>query len=558
MGAATTLRSSTFARALLVAAALAFAAPAAAQDRTDQADPGVASEELQSQERPAPANGEASLPAAPQRPAQAQAGPPIVVGAILVEGASELPTAAFAPAIQPYLGRPLGQEELRALVGDVAEVARRAGFGLATAWIPRQNVVAGMLRVAIDEGRLDAVEVEGQARAAVEPRLAPLVTGRPLRTAELERALLLAGDLPGVSLAQPRVVRRQGRNVLLVATGFDQVRGRAGLDNSGTSSVGPVRARVSADLNGLIARGDRLSIGAVVTPLQPREFQYVQAGYTLPVGREGTEVSLRGYLGHSEAEIGANRRELEGVSTELEAAVSHPLLRSRKASLWGSLTATQRDSWLDRDGVRLRDDRIVSATASLYGVVRLAGGRTRVRLSFVQGLDLLNATRRGDALASRSDAGGAFSALSFWAQFERPLGDGFSMELRGEGQLASRPLLSSEEIGLGGRQFLRAWDYREMSGDEGAAGSVELRYDIASGLPDPLRRLQLYLYADAGRVINLAGGFGGGSLASAGGGARAWLDDGFEAGVELAFPLTDGAFDDDRDPRFSFNLASRF
>jgi hemolysin activation/secretion protein len=70
--------------------------------------------------------------------------------------------------------------------------------------------------------------------------------------------------------------------------------------------------------------------------------------------------------------------------------------------------------------------------------------------------------------------------------------------------------------------------------------------------------MQIYVYADAGRVTNLRGGGGGGSLASAGGGFRAWLHRGFEAGVELGLPLTDGAFDDDPDPRFSFNLGKRF
>ena len=172
--------------------------------------------------------------------------------------------------------------------------------------------------------------------------------------------------------------------------------------------------------------------------------------------------------------------------------------------------------------------------------------------------DRLRATMRGDPLASRADAGGRFSVVRAWAQYDHRLGHGFSLQVAGEAQLASRPLLASEEIGLGGRQFLRAFDYWEVSGDEGAAASAELRYDIEGGLPDPLRRLQLYLYADAGRATNLRGGFGGGSLASAGGGARAWFSHGVEAAVELGLPLTDSPFNASPDPRFSFSLGSRF
>src|SRR5207253_2531564 len=115
-----------------------------------------------------------------------------------------------------------------------------------------------------------------------------------------------------------------------------------------------------------------------------------------------------------------------------------------------------------------RDDRIVTASATLAGNARILGGRLRVRLSYVQGLDLLGMTMRGDPLASRADAGGPFSRLEFWTEYERSLGHGLSVDLRGAGQLASRPLLASDEFGLGGRQFLRGFDYWEMSGDEGA------------------------------------------------------------------------------------------
>lgn len=544
----------------LVAGALGVAAlPATAQQQppVDQADAAVVARQQQEEEEQ-PRRRETPRLTAPAPVEAAAPSEPITPGAISVEGATELGPATFAPAVEPYLGRPLGEAELRALTRDVAEVARRAGFGLATAWIPRQSMVAGVLRVQVDEGRIDTVEVTGNARAAVQARLEGLATGRPLRTAELERRLLLAGDMPGVSLGRAQVVRREGRTVLVLVANIDRVRGWASVDNSGTGPVGPLRARLSVDFNSLAIGGDRLSVGGVVTPVQPREFQYGEISYTAPIGRHGTEASVAVYAGHSDPGASLRGQDIAGVSTQAEARVTHPLLRSRAASLWGSLGVTVRDSTLDQLGVRARDDRIVSASAVLSGNASLAGGRLRVRLAYVQGLDLLNATARGDPLASRSDAGGPFSKVEFWTEYERPLGGGFGIDLRGAGQLASRPLLASEEMGLGGRQFLRGFDYWEMAGDQGAVISGELRYDLRRGLPGPVTRLQLYLFADAGRVTNLNGGFGGGTLASAGGGVRAWLQHGLQAGVEIGVPLTDGAFDPDPDPRFSFNLGGRF
>jgi hemolysin activation/secretion protein len=546
-------------RAALVAMALAASSPSLAsdQDPEDRADPSIAAEQEEADEAARPARRE-NRPVVRSEAEQASApSQAIVAGAIRVDGATALPQAAYAPAIEPYLGRQLSPADLRALARDVGDVARRAGYGLATAWVPPQDVASGVLRVRIDEGRIDAVEATGPAAPAVERLLRRLTGGAPVPTARLERQLLLAGDIAGVSLGRARLDRGGGRNVLRVESEYQAVRGRASMDNWGSSAIGPVRARAMVEANGTLVFGDRLTLGGTVTPLQPRELQFVHASYSLPLGSGGTEAFIRTYRSHSAAGGRLRGRDLDGDSVEIEAGLSHPLVRSRAESLWGHVLAGIRDSELTREGVLVRDDRIVTLTGLLYGTARVAGGLGRARMQLVQGLDALGATERGDPEASRDDAGGVFTKLVLWADYVRRLGAGFSVQLSGEGQLASRPLLASEEMGLGGRTFLRGYDYREFAGDRGIAGGAELRYDLRRS-PEPLRRAQIYLYADAGRVENLRGGFGGGSLASAGGGVRLAFDDGFDAGVELGVPLARG-FDGRRpDPRLSFTLVSRF
>ena len=44
------------------------------------------------------------------------------------------------------------------------------------------------------------------------------------------------------------------------------------------------------------------------------------------------------------------------------------------------------------------------------------------------------------------------------------------------GQWASGPLYSSEEFGYGGKNFGRAYDQSELTGDHGVAASVEVDY----------------------------------------------------------------------------------
>lgn len=543
----------------MIAAALVAARPAAASDSqtpVDRSDPTVVIEEDRQLESPQPTPSERPDLSADEGSGATADLPAFVAGAIRVEGSEALAPADFAAAIEPYLGRLLEAEDLRALARDVADTARHAGYGFATAWIPSQSISAGILRVHVDEGRIDDIAAEGPAGPAVERVLEPLAGAAPVRTRDLERRLLLAGDLAGVSVRRARLLRLDHGNVLRIDTVLDRVRSRTSTDNWGTDAIGPLRTRLSVDLQGLVRLGDRLTIGGLFTPVERREFQFVQGGYVVPLGT-GSEATLRGYLSRSNAGGALRERGLEGDAAQFEAGFSHALVRSRARSLWGHLFFGVRDSELVREGIRARDDRIVTMTGIAFGAARIGGGTTRLRLSLTQGLDALGATERGEALASRADAGGPFTKLEAWTEFVRRLGGGFSVLVGGEGQWASRPLLASEEMGLGGRAFLRGYDYREFSGDRGIAASAELRFD----LPDELvtvRRFQLYAYADAGRVTNLRDGFGGGSLASAGGGVRLGLNRQIDTSFELGIPLADGAAGERPNPRLSFVISTSF
>jgi hemolysin activation/secretion protein len=541
---------------LYIAAILVSAdqpAIAAAAAPGDRVDPSLAREQVHAEEAP-------RIRAAPElptrsNPAQAPNTASLVtIGAIRVEGASVVPASAFASIIQPYLGRMLSTGDLSQLATEIAGVLREAGYGLATATIPRQRLDNGVLRVTVDEGRIDAVDAGGDR--AVERVLSVLANGEPVRTDKLERQLLLAEDLAGATLAQPTIVRRDGHNVLTVKVRRDRINGRASVDNWGSSSSGPMRATLSVDINAVFADDDQLTVGAVVTPLQPREFQYVEASYSKPLNSNGTAAEISGYYSHSRSR-GDTGRLYQGSSQQAEAGLSHAITRSRRFSAWVSGDLALMDSALSRNGQPVRSDRIATATLTLNASARSKSSWIRGRIAFIQGVDALGSTKAGDPLASRRDASGSFSKTEFYASFGTELAPHFGLGVSVGGQLAAQPLLVSEEIGLGGRTFLRAFDYREVSGDEGAAAALELRYDLAD-LPGPFRRAQLYAFADAGRVTNLEGGFGGGDLASAGGGVRAWLRGGFEGSLELGVPLTDSPFDPDPSPRVSFTLSKSF
>src|SRR5687767_6898560 len=102
-------------------ALLLISAPTAAdaQPAADRADPSIAG--ARSGDEALPQVPRAPLRIAPHRPAEAdQAGAEtVLVGAVRVDGAVALPPAVFAPAIEPFLGRPLSPTDLRGLATEV-------------------------------------------------------------------------------------------------------------------------------------------------------------------------------------------------------------------------------------------------------------------------------------------------------------------------------------------------------------------------------------------------------------------------------------------------------
>jgi hemolysin activation/secretion protein len=540
----------------IIGASALLSTAAWSQSPVDQADPSVVVEELTKEEATAP-SGDTPSAAAPVVRDTAASELPIIAGAIRIEGAEALPPSAFAPIIERYAGRTLSPRELTALAGEIAAAARAAGYGLASAWIPAQRLANGILVVRLDEGRIDAVQAEGDGSEIVERYLAPLIGRDPVLTRDLERQLLLAGDVGGLAIGRPRLDRIDGQSVLRLRTSRDRVAGYGSADNWGSDTSGPIRVQLSADVHGLLSSNGTLSVGGFTTPFEPRELLLGRLGYATPLGTGGTSISVQGYFAATEAGGALRDFGYEGRSADAEVEIRHALVRSREASLWAYAGAGIRDSEQDREELPLRRDRVTSTWLSAYGIRRWESSWARGRIKLIKGLDLLDATRESDPLSSRRDGSGVFTKLEAFGEFQQKLGKQVTLQLKAEGQLASRPLLSSEEMGLGGRSFLRGYDYREFSGDRGVAGAMELKYDLAKA-PKPLSYVQLYAYADAGTVDNLRDGRGGGSLASAGGGVRTGLGRRLHGSIELGVPLSDGYRGRDRDPRLSFTLQTTF
>ena len=545
--------------ALAMGAATVFiASPSGAQVRLDRADPTITEQALP---KPVTAAEPPPVPVLMVPPA-ALSGEVIarfrIASAIVVDGNVAIPTEAFAPAIVAYLGRDLAGDDLSQLAAAVADVARSRGYPFASASIAPQAMADGVLHVTLDEGRIAAVRVIGAISPLADRMLTDaLVTDGPVRRETLERAILLVGDIAGLRVKDSKYVRQDGFGILLVTVVEDKASAYLQVDNRGSAEVGPLRATMLANYRGLAQSGDELGLIAAVTPVQPSEFAFLRARYSAPVDLDGGIVTVSGSYGR--ANPGGSLKPLDVIGNSIDLAVgyAHPLLRSRARSLWANveLRALKTDQSLL--GTMLRDDRLTTIAGSLNGTTKFGPGVVRGEVAIVGGLPLDGVTHEGDARTSRADGDARFVTWGYTVDWTADLAGPFAMALASSGQLASRPLLATAEIGVGGPAFGRAYDYAERTGDQGIVGSAELRANLGR-VSETLDRLQLYGFVDGGYVDNLRGGIGGGSLLSTGTGAR--LGHGVLDGmIEIAFPINEDRFDTGtKRPRVSFRVSRSF
>jgi hemolysin activation/secretion protein len=495
--------------------------------------------------------------------AEGDSKPLFVLRRVAISGAVAVPQEQLATAYQPYIGKQVSQADLAAIAGAVSDVYRAVGFHLSRAVVPPQDIKGGALRIQVIEGSITDVTLKGDGaeQFGVRAMLAAVLAEQPSRLATLERQLLLISARPGVRIedtALEEIGTASGQFRLLLSVKTWHVFTSFGVDNFGSSSVGPWQSYGTAAFNSYLAPGDSLVLNLSTTPGDPRQLRFGRLSYEVPVGTDGARIGASGY--YSEVWPGDYRRLFsDNIKTEsFEIRGSIAPVQSQKSAL--TLTAAAVFTNASENDVfgPLYADHI--RTASLTSDYRLQdnfGGTNFLTVNFRQGLDILGASHRGDDYLSRYGASGKFSALNFWYTRYQTITDAWSLKLAAAGQVASGPLFTSQQFYLGGLAFGRGYGSAEISGDNGLAGSAELRFDQKTNL-QYLSGYQIYGFIDSGVAWNdgyrLSDGL---SLTSAGGGVRFFLLDGLQADIGVAAPLSYRAPDNSaRSARLLFSLTS--
>ncbi|MGY4350291.1 hemolysin activation/secretion protein [Bradyrhizobium sp. GM7.3] len=425
--------------------------------------------------------------------------PQFVLRGIEVSGARAISRDRIAAVYQPYVGKKVSQADLAAIAGAISDLYRADGFHLSRAIVPTQDIADGLLRIQVIEGAIVQAELKGDGaeQFGVRPMLGPVLAEQPSRLATLERQLFLIGGRPGVRItdtALEEIGGATGRFRLIVYLKTWHVFSSFGLDNLGSSSVGPWQTYATGAFNSYLTPGDTLGVNLSTIANDPRQLGFARLSYDAPVGVDG--VRLGGSVLYSAVRPGDARRLDSDITTteafELRASIVP--LQSQSSSLTLT-TATTFSNVSEHDlyGPWYNDHiRTASLTAD-YRLQDHFGGTNFATLTYRQGLDIFGASHFDDDLLSRDGASSNFSVLNLWFTRYQTLNDVWSLKLSAASQTASRPLFTSQQFYLGGAAFGRGYGAAEISGDNGLAGSLELRLRPEAQFPllDRLSALRL-------------------------------------------------------------------
>jgi len=484
---------------------------------------------------------------------------------VSLSGAHAIPNDQLVTGYQPYLGKKVSQADLAAIAAAISDLYRAAGFHLSRAIVPPQDIKHGQIRVQVIEGSITEVALrgEGAEQFGVRPLLNPIIAERPSRLATLERQLLLINGRPGVRIADTaleEIGAATGRFRLVVDLKTWHVYTSFGVDNLGSSAVGPWQSYASGAFSSYLLPGDTLALNLSTIPTDPRELAFGRLSYDVPVGTDGMRIGASAL--YSEVRPGDVRHLYNDITTTeaFEIHGSIVPLQSQNATL--TLTSAANFSNVsERDvfGPSYNDHiRTVSLTSD-YRLQDNFGGNNYVTLMWRQGLDIFGASQQGDDFLSRDGASPKFAVMDFWFTRYQTLSDAWSVKMSAAGQIASGPLFTSQQFYLGGAAFGRGYGSAEISGDNGVAGSLELRFNQTLNF-QYLTGYQLYGFADAGVAWNDGYSYTDGlSLTSAGAGVRLFLGGDLRADLGVAVPLGYRAPDNSsRSARLLFSLSNSF
>ncbi len=493
--------------AIVLAVGCAVSAPVGAIDAGAQLRRFQDETQRRIQESRPPAAALSELPPSPSKAAAGASDMRVYVASFEVHGVTQFSGAEITAVLKSYTGRQLSTAEIHEAANALMRRYRNAGYMLAKVFVPPQTFHE-TVRLDVEEGYLQPNGIEvvnkgSRVRSDIVQDILDnhLYSDRPLQRSDLERALLIADDLPGTRIGSVIYPGTEVGTARLRSVMSDEplLSGNIDIDNFNNRQLGQERLGATLYLNSPGRVGDQV-VTRLVTSGARSNYAYLT--YLRPVGSSGARVGASVDYYHYDATALYDGGDINGWASDLRLYATYPLIRSRYTNL-NLRTDFSHYRIVDRNP---NNPAYVPPSSNPFAdeerrinMVQIALSGDETHDALPNGTTLFEASVSGGNLditgnanyqafdasgtpffSSGPKTAGGFARFNYRLQRLQHLWGDWSAYASLTGQFASGNLDPSQRFYLGGPTSLAGYPIAEASGDQGNEIHLELRRDFAA------------------------------------------------------------------------------
>jgi len=487
----------------------------------------------------------------------------------VVDGNSVLSVPDIEEAVYPFLGEARTVSDIYRACGALEKIYETRGYQTVQVLIPQQSIDGGIIHLQVAEnpvGRLRVVNSQYHLPSEIKANAPSVAEGKVLKMADLQSDIVALNQSPDLQVTPDLKAGKVPGTVdidLKVTKETLPLHGSLTLDNQYNQDTTPLRLVASASYDNLWQLGHSLSLSYQIAPENPSDAKVLSANYLARIPQN--PLSLLVYAVKSDSDVAAvagtdviGRGDIEG----FRANITFP--GSDGFSHYVSAGVDRKDLTQDVVTGGVPSNAPVTyypMTVAYFATVQDHDTTTDANAS-------LNFATPGLGSQSAEFDPQRFKAIPQYfyvklsADRTQPLPWGMSLYGKVEGQLTDDALLTSEQFSIGGANSVRGYLEAERLGDIGERTTLELRSpSIASSLSPRVNDLHFLAFADtavAALQEPLPGETPSFFLAGVGAGVRLTAFDDFNAALDFAFPLENGAVTKAGDMHVHFLVSSVF
>ena len=432
----------------------------------------------------------------------------MTVKKIRVQGPTIFSQQEIENIIKVYHRKKLEFSRLRNITQAITDLYVSKGYITSGAFLPEQEIVDGIIKVQVIEGKLEAIKIKG-LKYLQENYVRSLLSSAqtpPLNIQSIEEELNLLKRDPSVENIEAELVKGTEPNLSVLLLEIEETspwEAELSFDNYRSPSVGEFQGIGKTSYRNLIGVSDRALAQYNLT----EGFDAYSIGYEIPLNSQKGIISLEYRHGDSKIiEDSFDEVNIRASADTVSLQYRQPIIsKSAREVAWGLAFERQNSQTflLDAQPFSFTDGpqqgRSVVSVLKLSGdwVERAANSVLRISSQLNFGLDVFDAT------VNERAPDGLFFSWQAQAQWTKALNQNRDLLLvtRLATQLSPDSLLPLEQFTLGGVGTVRGYRQNREVGDNGVVTTLEIYVPLV-GARASSNSLKLIPFIDGGTVWN--------------------------------------------------------